>query len=773
MKNFRCGFVALSFVLFVGDAAFQRPSSPAAERAPSTTQDAPPALKKKTTPPPENIFTGNPPMELLVDGSEFIFEYSGPSVGSIHAPPLILKDSYLYLFDGSDTPIKKISTDTGEITPLAAFTGSPMSAVIHNGAVVWVEHNTPISFNSHLSRVNRTSLDGLETTVLSEGGHYINDGGSFEVVVDDAHAYWVNEKDREVCCFRDWVIQKVPLAGGATTTLATVPNRIVAIARDDTYLYWTENSQTTGGDWLKRIPLAGGAIETLVDAQLNGLAPYGWGPAGNIVISGGEVFFGGYAGIMKVSVLGGDVTILKPLSYAVGPLPWKIIVDATTAYWLDTESINRVSRSGGSSTTVVSGLLLPGRDFMIHDGSIVWSDCPPATPCTMMTMPLTGGPVTTLATDLQGIRSLASDDLSLYFIDGGYAYDPSGKIAKLPWVGGAPTTIVSAVMADIVSPHAVDDVNVYFSDYTGIKKVPIDGGIVDILLPHTGQVYDLLTDGEFVYFLDGGLKKIPVDGGPVTLVTNAGTPRLFMDSGHFYWTEQTSIWTGSDLVPQSKLMKAPKAGGPAELIYSDRSFGMVGLDGSDIYFLEPGFPNIIKKISVNGGPITVIGGAADGSTFVFDDKYIYWGDHFSLQRAPKSGGPITPIAMEPGIAFLTIDDTALYWALTMELGIAKLELSAIDRFLTLYTPSFGAAWTIGSRQNISWGFRGMPGKAKIDISRDGGVTWTSISSKKGINNVGILTWKVAKPATNNARIRVCILGSTSTTCDMSEAFRIQ
>src|SRR5690349_9218056 len=108
MKSFSRGLVALSLVFFGGDATFEKPFSQAAERSPSTSQVSSPESKKKTT-PPSDVFTGNPPMELLVDGSELTFYSRAPSTSVSTNRPLTIKDGYLYIVDSSDTPIKKIS----------------------------------------------------------------------------------------------------------------------------------------------------------------------------------------------------------------------------------------------------------------------------------------------------------------------------------------------------------------------------------------------------------------------------------------------------------------------------------------------------------------------------------------------------------------------------------------------------------------------------------------------------------------------------------------
>jgi hypothetical protein len=394
------------------------------------------------------------------------------------------------------------------------------------------------------------------------------------------------------------------------------------------------------------------------------------------------------------------------------------------------------------------------------------------------TMPVTGGEVTTLATDLEGVRSFALDDSTLYFVDGGYlsSYVNNGKVAKLPLGGGPVSTILSGVMADVFSPLTADDTNVYFGDYTGIKKVPIDGGgAVQTLSTGSlsGMAYDIATDGTYVYWLTENplavVKKVPVDGGPTETVAPPRNPsghagaRLVLAGEYVYWYEHG--WPMRDAI-----MRAPIAGGPAETVASGLAQIVdMAVDGADIFFQEA---NTMKKISVNGGEATILGRAGNGSRIAFDDTYVYWGDYFWLQRAPKAGGPATTLSLQPAVYALTADNQGLYWLDAFDNFIIKMDNASIDRFLSVYSPAFDNIWSIGSKQLITWGFKGVPGKVSIQISRDGGATWSSLT-KKGIVNRGYQAWKVKGPQTDQAYIRVCVSDKSSTLCDTSSPFTIQ
>lgn len=74
--------------------------------------------------------------------------------------------------------------------------------------------------------------------------------------------------------------------------------------------------------------------------------------------------------------------------------------------------------------------------------------------------------------------------------------------------------------------------------------------------------------------------------------------------------------------------------------------------------------------------------------------------------------------------------------------------------LTVLTAKAGDVWNIGTQQTITW----LPGngKVQIQISRNGG-RWKDLGNSTV--NDGSRDWKVTKPATDQARFRVCKTGN--------------
>ena len=90
--------------------------------------------------------------------------------------------------------------------------------------------------------------------------------------------------------------------------------------------------------------------------------------------------------------------------------------------------------------------------------------------------------------------------------------------------------------------------------------------------------------------------------------------------------------------------------------------------------------------------------------------------------------------------------------------------------LRVTSPNGGEPWREGSTQTIRWTSVGVAGSVRIDLSRDGGSTWTTIISSTP--NDGSEPWRVTGPGTTRARIRVVSLSNPSTSGISSGNFTI-
>jgi hypothetical protein len=86
--------------------------------------------------------------------------------------------------------------------------------------------------------------------------------------------------------------------------------------------------------------------------------------------------------------------------------------------------------------------------------------------------------------------------------------------------------------------------------------------------------------------------------------------------------------------------------------------------------------------------------------------------------------------------------------------------------ITLLSPNGGDIWTAGNTHKIQWDSESVTGNIKIELSQNGGKTWTTAVASTP--NTGEATWTVKSSATVAARIRVRSL-ITPSVVDASDA----
>jgi choice-of-anchor B domain-containing protein len=72
--------------------------------------------------------------------------------------------------------------------------------------------------------------------------------------------------------------------------------------------------------------------------------------------------------------------------------------------------------------------------------------------------------------------------------------------------------------------------------------------------------------------------------------------------------------------------------------------------------------------------------------------------------------------------------------------------------LTLRRPAGETTFRLGGNNTIQWTLRGVAGGVKIELSRDDGATWATLSDE--VENIGFYDWTGTGPETSRAKVRV-------------------
>ena len=300
--------------------------------------------------------------------------------------------------------------------------------------------------------------------------------------------------------------------------------------------------------------------------------------------------------------------------------------------------------------------------------------------------------VVTIASEIQLPPSnLVSDGTSLFWVTSTGA---GGPVWSMPVAGGPITTVVPGMIGG--GFLAVDDVNVYYLGQGGIYRAPKSGAGSPALINEAGGSPGGVTSlGENAYWLEVenpgassplvaeagptpspatnlivAVKSAPLKGGAVSLIaqftSNSGllAPQLMGVST----TTVVLSWPTGQLAFFPLPSGVPDGGMPAsvpgpppfgcEVLFSDTS--AVYCENSSSLF----------RIA-NDGTLTMLGPVVTGlnnflaDNVATDDTYVYWADSTTvgtIMRVPKAGGAFSTLARETVPLAIAVDANAVYWS---------------------------------------------------------------------------------------------------------------
>jgi hypothetical protein len=200
-------------------------------------------------------------------------------------------------------------------------------------------------------------------------------------------------------------IKRVPLTGGAATTLTTVTNVDIGNSRrnlvtDGVHLYWQDVSA------VRKMPIGGGAITELDPATPNT-------PTAGISLRNGNIIYASVADIRYVPT-GGAVT--TPMARTITTGSSRVTALFTVAngvYWGENDGAVRL-RVGSTTTTLQPATGLVPTSIATNGytagGALVWTECGSST-CRMHFRFPSGNWVTPIADDALGAAVTSSGNV--------------------------------------------------------------------------------------------------------------------------------------------------------------------------------------------------------------------------------------------------------------------------------------------------------------------------------------------------------------------------
>ena len=155
--------------------------------------------------------------------------------------------------------------------------------------------------------------------------------------------------------------------------------------------------------------------------------------------------------------------------------------------------------------------------------------------------------------------------------------------------------------------------------------------------------------------------------------------------------------------------------------------------------------------AVNEGQLlsfTISATDPDGDPLTYSASSLPSGATFNLATRTFSWTPsYTQAGSYPGVHFQVTDGI-----LTDSEDITITVNNVTGPAITVTSPNGGENWVVGTNQTIIWTSSGVIGAVRIELSRDGGLTWASIIP--ATPNDESQAWFVTGPATTHARIKV-------------------
>lgn len=570
---------------------------------------------------------------------------------------VVVGSQYLFFTDQEgDEPVKRMPLGGGAAVPLAQLMGNVVGVAPAGGDLLYVEERSGMSPSGYCAGwgavgvLSKVSFATRESTPLAQASAC---QGLLGPLVVGSSAYWVTSLD-----YPGFQLVEQPLDRGPERLLATTSEPVWAIAGDGEAIYWVEQGSGAAGS-VKRVPIAGGPVETLYAAPLDSSL------ARVLAAGGGQVYFAEDlpAGTRLVAVpsAGGTPALVDPVN------PRALAADASGVAWLDPTRLRAAPGHGSPAVTLVDFVPL-STTVAVANGVVLYDDCDAG--CALNRVPLAGGAPQRIASSLDRAVAIAASDPWVFWADGN-SFSPSPSVARLavaPLAGGTASTLLTWV-GDGYSPIATDGSHVYVADGVTVKRVPAGGGALDLLYAGRDRVVSVVAGGGSVYFQDqqGSVFGLPASGGAATMIhagIGLGRGPVRVSNGDVYWHKLAFLCATWPCEAWS-IWKAP-GGGPStvELASNLPEIQDLAVAAGQVFFAERATGQV-KRVPATGGiPVPLADlGTVSAVRLAAADGWLYWITAAAIEKVAALGGEAERLRTPGGATCdLALDPNGLVWS---------------------------------------------------------------------------------------------------------------
>jgi hypothetical protein len=585
---------------------------------------------------------------------------------------MISKNNFLFWSENSQTPINRISLlGNQQSTALASTMGVVNDYLLAGEYIYWIDNQSTKYGNGF---IKRSRLDDGTTTILYQVA-IASWSGVTELYADTTNLYWVEsipDPNGVTTTSTIHQIKRMPLGGGTAHVVYSSGNGVRYLAGDDTNLYWVE---TTTVDMhsvssLHRIGKDSNGHQVVLSNQRQITAkPLILGDTIYLALITGTTNIGDSVySLASVPKSGGTLQILYSYSdYGMdGHSIRELAADSTYIYWIEYASVKKIAISGGAVITLASSVpsgSIGNVSLTLFGDKVFWADGK-----YIKSVASAGGSLTDWSTLHFWTNRIKSDTSGIYWDEWGNDANTTVRIAKLNPSTFKTDTVVTGI-GSTWYPFSVDSSNIFIADGEAIKKVPVAGGRMEVVLEKDPYqiISNVYTDGTSVYFLaQQQLQKLSQATGTVgTIATglvcdNAGDNNDSLFIGRYlYCVDAGSVSSGN------KFFKVSLDTGAVSTIATN--IGIVSdwtTDGTNLFYSDQDSGKVYK-VSVNGGDVTTMftTNGFDITKLASDGQYLYWINQtvFAKTNIASGSTEYIYIGLTGSANVIIVDADSIYW----------------------------------------------------------------------------------------------------------------